>query len=91
MMSRSRWRIETPDLPYCAANTGIEPRTKLGTTLGHSRPGRFNNALWGLGKLPESYCNSIEDFRRVGNGNTLKLLSCPTPPLGTRTYSYSFA
>src|SRR4029077_5309639 len=37
----------------------------------------------GLGKLPDSYCNSMECFRRVGSHNLLIFLICHTPSTGT--------
>jgi hypothetical protein len=39
----------------------------------------------GLEKLPDSHCNSMKSYRRVGSHNPLNFPNCHTPPLGTTT------
>jgi hypothetical protein len=41
------------------------------------------NDMAGLGKLPDSYYNSMECFRRVGSHNPLNFLNCHIPSTGT--------
>jgi hypothetical protein len=59
----------------CLIQTGPLPPLKPEHIVG--------NDVAGLGKLRDSYCNSMKGFQRVGSRKSLKLQNCPTPPLGT--------
>jgi hypothetical protein len=63
------------------AAIGIEPWTKQGTALDRPSEHIARNAMAGLGKSPDSYCNSMGSFQRVGSANPLNSLNCRTPPL----------
>jgi hypothetical protein len=65
--------------PRCESNHGQnrEPHSTVGAWR------IAGNNVAGLGKLPDSYCNSMECFCRVGSHNPLNFLNCHTPSTGT--------
>lgn len=54
-----------------------------GISITKSCQGASDREAVRLGKLPDSYCNSMECFRRVGSHNPLSFLNCRTPSTGT--------